>query len=375
MRLALSLLALALLATPARAAAPETVTLVGWGGPEEKAIVAETLKAFERANPGYTVKYTQIPGVGYDYFNKLRLMIVAGLAPDVYYVPDGNFGELASRGVLLNLDPYVAKSQAIDPKAIWPSALARYRWDGRQLQRGPLYCLPKDIGPFAMFYNKDVFRARGIPFPDARTPWTWDQAVATWQRLTFQVGRIRHYGVSTYPHERAVWSSCGEIVAPDKVSWALGADPKSIAAVQWCADLSLVQKVAPNAATTAAGSGSASPGQLFESGLAACHFDGRWLVPRFRDGCRFDWDVAPVPVPKAGMKSVCWSGSVGLGVHGKSPRPQAAFKLVEFLAGPAGRVPGPTRRTPSGTTCTGTSWARSSAASAAPPTSCRSSSR
>ena len=328
---------LACLAAPPASARTQEIHFVGWGGPEEKQIVTQTLAAFEKATPGVRVKYTQMPGLGYDYFNKLRLMIVAGMAPDVYYVPDGNFGELASRGVLLNLDPYIAKSRAIKLAEMWPSGVDRYRWDGKQLQKGAVYCLPKDIGPHAMFYNKDAFRARGVPFPSATEPLTWAEATARWRRLTFKQGHLQHYGTSGFPHESAIWSNGGEITSADKRRWVMAEDPLAVAAVQWTADLSLVHKVSPDAAKTAGASGSASPSQLFESGLAACHFDGRWMVPRFREAARFDWDVAPIPVPRKGMKSVCWSGSVGFAVHAQSKRPEASFKLVEFLAGPEGQ--------------------------------------
>jgi multiple sugar transport system substrate-binding protein len=67
------------------------------------------------------------------------------------------------------------------------------------------------------------------------------------------------------------------------------------------------------------------------------HFDGRWAVPHFRK-MSFDWDVAPFPVPKKGMKSVAWSGSVGFGINAKTQHAEEAFKLVEFMAGPEGQT-------------------------------------
>ncbi|MBC7545959.1 MAG: sugar ABC transporter substrate-binding protein [Candidatus Sericytochromatia bacterium] len=313
-------------------AAPVTVSLTGWGGPEEKLIVSGVVAAFERTHPGIKVRYTQIPGVGFDYYNKVRLMIVAGISPDVYYVPDGNFGELASRHVLLNLDPWVAKSKVIRLADIWPSSLKRFRWDGHRLQAGSLYCLPKDIGPNVMFYNKDVLRKRGIAAPDPKVPMTWDQAIAVWKRLSFKDNTVNHYGISGYPYESAVWSSGGEIISPDKRTWALASAP-GIRAIQWCADLGLIHKVAPDGSK----SGSASPGQLFESQLAAMHVDGRWMVPRYRS-LGFDWDVAPLPIPVPGRKSIMWSGSVGFGIDAKTKHPEAAFQLVEYLAGPDGQT-------------------------------------
>jgi multiple sugar transport system substrate-binding protein len=339
-------LALALSGAGARQvwAAPTEIAFVGWGGPEERQIVQGVLADFERANPDVLVKYTQIPGVGYDYYNKVRLMIVAGIAPDVFYVPDGNFGELASRNVLLNLDPYIAKSQVIALSDMWESGYIRYRWDGHQLQKGPLYCLPKDIGPWAMFYNKDVFKAKGVPLPPADHALSYGEAIAMWKQLTFKQGNVQHYGVSTFPHEVAIWSNGGQIVSADKRHWVLGKDPRSIEAVQWCADLALVEKVAPNLSSAVAGSSAASPGELFESGLAACHFDGRWLVPHYRSSVKFDWDVAPFPAPKAGQTATTFSGSVGFGIYARSKKADASWRLVEYLAGPEGQ----TRMTRSG---------------------------
>lgn len=322
------------LASPALAAPPVTVSFVGWGSPEEKVVMTRVLEDFERRHPGIRVKYTQIPGVGYEYLNKVRLLIVAGMAPDVFYVPDGAFGELVTRDTLLKLDERIAQSKVVKLEEIWTSALDRYRFDGRNLHQGSLYCLPKDIGPNVMFYNKDVFKARGVPFPDAKTPMTWDQAIATWKKLTFKDGRIQHYGVSGYPYEAAVWSSGGEIVDVEKRQWVLNS-PVGAAAVQWCADLGLVHKVAPDGSKS--GGGSSSPSQLFEAQLAAMHVDGRWMVPRFRE-LKFDWDVAPLPVPKAGQKPVMWSGSVGFGISAKTAVPDPAFKLVEYLAGPEGQT-------------------------------------
>lgn len=319
-------------------AAPTEVAFVGWGGPEEREIVKGVLANFERANPDVRVKYTQIPGVGYDYYNKIRLMIVAGIAPDVFYVPDDKFGELASRNVLLNLDGRVAKSHVVKLADMWETGYNRYRWDGRQLQKGPLYCLPKDIGPWAMFYNKDAFKQAGVAPPPADHALSYDEAIAIWKKLSFKAGSSQHYGVSTFPHEVAVWSNGGQIVSADKRHWVLGKDAKSIAAVQWCADLALVQGVAPNLSRTVAGSSAASPGELFESGLAACHFDGRWLVPHYRQTVKFDWDVAPFPAPHKGETATTFSGSVGYGVFAKTAKPDASWRLIEYLAGPEGQT-------------------------------------
>ncbi|MFT3767001.1 MAG: extracellular solute-binding protein [Minicystis sp.] len=109
--------------------------------------------------------------------------------------------------------------------------------------------------------------------------------------------------------------------------------PVAMDAVQWCADLSLRHDVAPNLAR----SGGAGESELFEAGLSAMHIDGRWMVPRYRK-MPFDWDVAPIPVPQRGMKSVSWSGSVGLAISKSTAHPAEAFTLIEYLSGPEGQA-------------------------------------
>jgi multiple sugar transport system substrate-binding protein len=310
-----------------------TVSFVGWGAPEERQVLEEVIAAFEQAHPRIHVSYTQVPGVGYDYLNKLRLMLVAGMPPDVFYVPDGAFGELVRTGALLDLEPFVAQSRVVDLHATWSTAIERYRWNGQRLHEGDLYALPKDLGPTAMYYDADRLRARGVPLPDPHQPMTWSEAVAMWHALTYDDAGIHRYGITSFPYEAAVWSSGEEVLSPDRRSWNL-TSPRAIRAVQWCADLALREHVAPN--PTRLGDSGGGGRELFEARLAAMHIDGRWMVPRFRQ-LDFDWDVAPIPVPERGAPAVTWSGSVGLAVSARSHRPSEAFALVEYLAGPEGQ--------------------------------------
>lgn len=307
------------------------ITFVGWGAPEERAVFEDALADFEREHPSIRVVYDQVPGVGYDYLNKLRLMIVANMAPDVFYVPDGAFPELVRSGALLDLEPRL-KESSLDLGAIWTTALDRYRWSGQRLHEGDLHALPKDLGPMAVYYNVDLLRKRGVAPPSANEPMTWDEAVSVWRRLTFDDGGVKRWGLTAFPYEAAVWSSGAEILSPDRREWAM-TSPRAIEAFQWCADLAVRDGVAPNPARLGEGTiGS----ELFEAGLAAMHIDGRWMVPRYRK-LAFEWDVAPIPVPVRGAPSIARSGSVGLAISARTQHPEEAFAVVEYLAGPRGQ--------------------------------------
>ncbi len=321
--------------TPEESGRATTISFVGWGAPEERGAFLEVVAAFEAAHPRVHVKYTQVPGIGYDYLNKLRLMIVAGIAPDVFYVPDGAFGELVRTGTLLDLEERILRGhERVDIETMWPTGVDRFRFDGRRLHTGHLYALPKDIGPTAMFYDADRFRARGVPLPDPVVPLTWSEAVVMWRALSSEEDGIRRYGTTGYPFETAVWSSGADVLSPDRRSWAM-ANPVAADAVQWCADLALREHVAPD--PTRSGAEGAGGRELFEARLAATHIDGRWMVPRFRT-LAFDWDVAPIPVPDRSRPAILWSGSVGLAVSAKTKHPDEAFAFVAYVAGPEGQA-------------------------------------
>ncbi|HEY3411744.1 MAG TPA: sugar ABC transporter substrate-binding protein [Armatimonadota bacterium] len=315
---------------------PGEIIFTGWGGPEEKAVFRTLVDEFERENPDIHVRYIQVPQ---NYMQKLQIMMAGGTPPDVFYIPDGDFPAFVVKDAMCPLTDFIAKSAVIKLPEFWPSALSRYRYDPaeRMLGRGTLYALPKDIGPFAMYYNKDLFRRGGIPFPSATKPYTWDEAVTVWKRLTVPNRKyprvMDQFGIAAFTWESAVWSLGGEVISKDGRRFMMADDPRTVEGMQWVADLALKYHCAP----TPRESRSFDPGPMFDTGKLACIITGRWAVPHYRT-LNFDWDVAPIPVNPRTRKPAGWSGSVGLGIARDCPNKAAAWRFVEFLAGPRGQA-------------------------------------
>jgi arabinooligosaccharide transport system substrate-binding protein len=311
----------------------EAIVFTGWGGIEERAIFGDLVRRFRDRHREIAVEYRPIPR---NYVEKLKTMMAGGVPPDVFYVPDGNFPGLVARGQLLNLQPYIARSRVIRTREFWDSALRRYRFDGRRFGSGALYALPKDIGPFAMFYNRELFRRASIPLPPAGKPWTWSEAVAVWQRLTRSSpggGPVQQWGTFGFPLEAAVWSNGGDFLSRDARRFTMPEDARAVEAAQWLADLQLRYRVAPQERQRV----SIPVDVMFLTGRLATYFGGRWMVPQFRKAS-FDWDVAPVPVSPRTRRPAGWSGSVGLAISPHCRHREAAWALVEFLAGPEGQA-------------------------------------
>ncbi|WP_246321109.1 ABC transporter substrate-binding protein [Paenibacillus germinis] len=311
-------------AAPA-AGKPVTIKFAGWGDPAEKEVFTKLLKSFQEKNPNIKVEYLHIPA---DYVGKMNTILAGGDAPDVFYVPDGDFGRWVSQDLLLPIDDFM-KNSSIDTADMWNSALVRYRYNGAVTGQGKLYALPKDIGPTVLYYNKDIFKKMNVPFPSADTPMTFDQLLDTAKKLTVtNNGKVEQYGMGPIWWEGFVMGNGGKFLSDDKKEFLLNSK-EATDALQFAADLSNKNKVVPSAAALK----DMNDGQMFQTGKLAMMIQGRWMVPEYRK-LKFDWDVAPLPT---NGKWSGWSGSVGLGIFNKSKNKEAAYKLVEFLGGPEGQ--------------------------------------
>lgn len=306
-----------------------TLTYNAGGEAQEDAVMRKLLAAFEKKNPNIKVKYNHIPN---DYANKMNTVLAGGSAPDVFLTPDGDFPRWVKQGVMFDMEKYVSKS-GIDLNDMWPSALVRYKYDGHTLGKGDQYCLPKDIGPTAIYYNKDIFKKEGIPFPSPTKRMTLEEFRDLCIKLTKKdaSGKVTQYGTGSLWWESYLWSSGGDFLSKDKKEFVMNS-PEAVSAMQYAADLILKDKVAPDAKATA----SMSADQMFQTGKVAMMGGGKWVTPNYRK-LNFDWDVCPMPVGAHIENGTGWSGSVGYGIYSKTKHPEEAFKLVKFLSGPEGQ--------------------------------------
>ncbi|WP_059102579.1 ABC transporter substrate-binding protein [Shouchella shacheensis] len=298
------------------------ISISTWGLPDELSVFETLVENFEENNEGIKVNIIHIPD---DYSGKMNTMLAGGTAPDVVFASDGDFGAWAKAGLFLNIQDKVDNS-SINQEDMWDSALDRYRWDGSVLGEGDLYALPKDIGPSVMFYNKEIFDEAGIPYPDPEIPMTWDEMLDVAQQLTSG----DQYGIGPLWWEAFLWSNGGDVLSEDNTEFIMN-EPDAVEAIQFVSDLTNDYQVAPDSRTLDA----MDADQMFETGRVAMVFQGRWMVPTYRQ-LDFDWDVAPFPAGKTGEASG-WSGSVGYAINKDSNFPEEAFQLIEYLAGEEGQ--------------------------------------
>lgn len=305
------------------------ITFAGWGSLAEKQNFTKMIDKFEETHPGVKVNYQHYPGTESDYMVKLVSNVAANKMPDVFYLPTNEFVEWASAGRLLDMTDYLAKSELYKEGEIWEKAMDMYYYNsktGTVGEDGGLYGLPKDLGPWAMVYNKTLFEQKGVPLPDPVEPMTLDEFVDVAKKLTSGSGVEKVYGTANYTLESAVWSNNADFLSEDKKTITVDT-PEFAEALQWVADLALVHGVAPTTSEAAASG-------WFErwcNGKVGMAWMGPWDQPTFWESVTFEWDIMPTPVNEKTGKAVSWLGSAALCVSAKSKEAQAAYELAEFL--------------------------------------------
>lgn len=347
----------------------------GWGDKLEVEVFRSLVDTYNQTNTdNIYVNYVQKPAASYE--SSMEQILSGTRAPDVFYVGDGSLKKWVELDFLYDITDLVANSEIIDLDDMWPEAIKRYRYDKTTklaLDDAPLYALPKDIGPTVVYYNIDAFETVGVTIVSKdlddptitddekfgyniekkifnnRIPMTWEEAEALSYLLTksHNPSSPTVYGYYTEWWFNYVWSIGGDVAEMNDeghYEWALGKTEKNVSptgvtlpsnreAFKHFVDLSTVHGTSPKPNTI----NTTGKTNYFTSGKVAMMVDGRWSVVTIRRDAKFDWDVAPLPVHKDGVPAG-HSGSMGFGIWKKSRKVEAAFKFIEFMAGPEGQA-------------------------------------
>jgi len=307
--------------------AATTIEYSIWGDPAELASQQAIVDAFHVANPDITVKVTVSDWDA--YWTKLETGIAGNAAPDVFAMDGPLFHDYQARDVLLDLKPFIAKDK-YDLTQLADQGVADFTTaDGGQ------YGLPRDLNTIVLYYNKAMFDAAKLPYPDAT--WDWAKLVEVGKKLTLDTnkdGTTDQWGLytETTDMENAwlsfVWQNGGDIMAADGKTTVVNS-PAAAGGIQFLQDLIYKDKILPEPALFAAA------GDAFEQGLAAMEINGSWLVAT-HTAAGIDFGIAPLPSGSAGrFTSVNPTGAV---VYKKSKSPDAAWQFVKYLASPAAQT-------------------------------------
>jgi multiple sugar transport system substrate-binding protein len=284
---------------------------------------AQVVAAFEAAHPEIKVDFQLLPYA--DYFTSLKTWIAGGTAPDVASLDLAMLQEMAAAGSLVNLNDLIA-SNSYDLTPYYQSTLDMFKNNGGQ------YGLPASFSDVVLYYNKNLFDAAGLPYPDDKMDWaTYVDYAKKLTKDTNGDGTIETFGTARlwWPYYMLVTGATPFNADATKCTLT---DQAAIDGFQAMVDLTLKDKVAPSAADLAA----QDDWHMFEAGRIAMYPIGPWSVSEFNDVIKdFDWDATTLPIGPTGKK-VTFLFGYAYGMLSGSKNQQAAFEFMKFVTGAEG---------------------------------------
>jgi multiple sugar transport system substrate-binding protein len=272
-------------------------------------IIDEFIKLY----PEYEVELVYIPYGSYS--EQVLSMSVANNLPDVMWVVEDYLPTFAEKGIIENLEPYIEADETFDESIFFDNALAFAQVDGVQ------YALPRDIGVQVMAYNKTIFDAAGVAYPE--NDWTWDDMISIGQQLTVTDGdRISQYGLGWLDYEALIYSNNGRMFSDDGTDAFFDTDA-TVDALQMYSDLVNLYHISPTP------SESQGLGNVFFGSTAAMTLVGPWDFSKLEKS-QLDYDIVAFPTGENGEAEMRLSG-LPLAMSSKSDKKEISYELIKFL--------------------------------------------
>jgi multiple sugar transport system substrate-binding protein len=308
----------------------------GWGGMTGVAAMQAVADAFNAQSEDIFVERLQVDDVHEKY-----LTAIAGGAPPDCEIGNLNYSEFWARGVLLQMDDWIAASEVIDTADIIQAALDGAKWQGKTYG---VPCVESSIR-FALSYNSKLVSDAGLD-PNA-PPQTWDEAFE-WHKAATKfdsAGNIEILGFD--PMDAMGGSGPGP---PDPFFW-----PPSFGLEWWDAEsnsfhfddelfvaiLTTINQFYEFAGVekmsgyrSSYGTWTQSPTSSFPAQVQAMIVNGPWqpgeLARSSPDG-DFIYAWGPTPTDRKGVKFQSSGGHYGSIPQGAA-HPEEAFKFLEFAS-------------------------------------------
>ncbi len=186
------------------------------------------MKAFNASQSVYKIEPRLVPGA--QIVTELIRAIATGSVPDLVTLDSPVVASFSAQGTLTDLTANVAQSKFIKPDVYFKGPWASGQW------RGKTYGVPRDANTLGLYYNADMFKAKGLD-PD-KPPHTWSELKAAAQKLRDPAKNVYGFGFCATQAEEGVfqwlpflWQAGGSI---DKLD-----QPEATAALQYITDMVL----------------------------------------------------------------------------------------------------------------------------------------
>ncbi|MBE9917546.1 sugar ABC transporter substrate-binding protein [Paenibacillus donghaensis] len=285
------------------------------GGQEDT--LKDIIKKFEEQNPNIKVDAEIVDFQ--NYTTKLNTMIASKTAPDVFEVGYENFMTYASQNVLRDLSDVIEADKDFNPDKYKKLAYDAFKYNDKQMG------MVESFSDVVLFYNKDLFDAKHVAYP--QDSWTWKDELAAAQQLTDAKKGIwgTYSPIQFYEFYKTIAQNSGGIFDNDGKPAVNSMANKE--ALQWMIDKASKYHVSPPLNDDTFSQPDADI-NAFKSGQIAMFRTGIWNMSRFTDA-GFKWDIVLEP---GNTQKAHHFFADGLAVSADSKHAEAAWKFLKFMS-------------------------------------------
>ena len=281
--------------------------------------------AYTAKNPDVTIE-VQVTSWN-EYWTKLEAAAESNTMPDIFWMHTNQILYYSDFGMLADVTDLYNDVEA----DYYQNHFSEISIGNAQGSNGRMYGVPKDKDNIFLVYNKEMFDAAGVAYPDEN--WTWDDLTAASAQIYDKTGK---YGFMAYNDDQMgywsfVYQAGGCILTEDKTRGGFD-QPGTKKGMEfyvgmqdndWCPKQTYFAETAP--------------GTAFFSEVGSMYVEGNWeLMNKCINFPNMDgkWDIAPMPKcpdPVSGdgratiSNGLCYSTAA----HGKTR--DIALDVIKFF--------------------------------------------
>lgn len=294
-----------------------------WEDSDWQKLTTKFIEEFEKENPDIKIEYEPVAGEGYQA--KISAELASGSGPDVCWVD--NSTTAFETGAYMPLDELM-EAHNFNLGAYNQELLDMCSYDGS------LYGLGGWLNTAMINYNKELFDAAGVPYPEAG--WTWQDCYEAAEKITSGSGGDKTYGIYlenwTPSYENIAWNNGGALVDANNDYHVLNSQENAEALTFYTS----FEKngLSPDKSTVQANGGLID---MFNSGKIAMVYFFPNIVVSARSSDSFDLNklgIVPMPVKEEGMQpSANFLFTNPISITSTCKNPDAAFRFLSALVG------------------------------------------
>ena len=281
--------------------------------------------AYTAKNPDVTIE-VQVTSWN-EYWTKLEAAAESNTMPDIFWMHTNQILYYSDFGMLADVtDLY----EDVEPN-YYENHFSEISSGNAQGSNGRMYGVPKDKDNIFLVYNREMFDAAGVAYPD--DTWTWDDLTAASAQIYDKTGK---YGFMAYNDDQMgywsfVYQAGGCILTEDKTQGGFD-QPGTKKGMEfyvgmqsndWCPKQAYFAETAP--------------GTAFFSEVGSMYIEGNWeLMNKCINfpNMKGKWDIAPMPkcpdpVSGDGRATISNGLCYATAAHGKTK--DIALDVIKFF--------------------------------------------